>query len=260
MGEELGLPRIKPKGSNKIQTEKDRYSGISNVGPESLRHFRRTYKEALKRQIIAGEYNSGNPRITPIHKDKRYLSWKIKQRPEANALVIYMMDVSGSMGDEQKEIVRIESFWIDTWILLNYPGVVTRYIVHDAVAQEVDKETFFHTRESGGTVISSAYELFLKIQEEEYPENLWNIYAFHFSDGDNWAGADNLYCIDLLKTQILPRVNLFGYGQVKSEYGTGLFIDELNNNITDVDNLVTSLIKNKEDIYKSIKDFLGKGV
>jgi uncharacterized sporulation protein YeaH/YhbH (DUF444 family) len=70
-----------------------------------------------------------------------------------------MMDVSGSMGDEQKEIVRTTSFWIDTWIRAHYKGVQTRYIIHDAVAQEVDRETFFHTRESGGTVISSAYEL-----------------------------------------------------------------------------------------------------
>ena len=59
----------------------------------------------------------------PIHEDKRYLSWKTKQKPESNAVILYMMDVSGSMGDEQKEIVRIESFWIDTWLQTNYNGV-----------------------------------------------------------------------------------------------------------------------------------------
>lgn len=259
LGEELGLPRIKPKGSDKIQTEKYRYSGISSVGPESLRHFKRTYKEALKRQIATGEYDRDNPCIIPIHKDKKYLSWKIKPRRQSNALVIYMMDVSGSMGDEQKEIVRIESFWIDAWIKLNYPGVVTRYIIHDVVAQEVDQDTFFNTRESGGTVISSAYELFLQIQKDEYPEDLWNIYAFHFSDGDNLNEIDTNHCIDLLKNHILFRINLFGYGQVENKYGGGNFINELEKNITDVDNLATSRIGNKEDIYESIKDFLGKG-
>ena len=70
-----------------------------------------------------------------------------------------MMDVSGSMGDEQKEIVRIESFWIDAWLQSQYKGLESRYIIHDAVAREVDRETFFHTRESGGTMISSAYKL-----------------------------------------------------------------------------------------------------
>ena len=68
-----------------------------------------------------------------------------------------MMDVSGSMTDEQKEIVRIEAFWIDTWIKAHYQGVETVYIIHDAAAQEVDEHTFYHTRESGGTKISSAY-------------------------------------------------------------------------------------------------------
>ncbi|PYS29788.1 MAG: hypothetical protein DMG11_07520, partial [Acidobacteria bacterium] len=253
------LPRIQPKGSARLRTERDRYSQISKVGPESLRHFKRTYKEALKRQITAGTYDPLNPYIVPIHEDKRYLSWKTKQRPESNALILYMMDVSGSMGDEQKDIVRVESFWIDTWIQTNYNGVVTRYIIHDAVAQEVDAETFFHTRESGGTVISSAYELCLKIIDEEYPQDLWNIYIFHFSDGDNWSGGDTDRCINLLKTNLLPRVNLFGYGQVESTYGSGQFIRELENNIADADNLVTSRIENREDIYQSIKDFLGKG-
>src|SRR4029079_4228818 len=116
LAEELELPRIQPKGSNRLKTERDKYSQISKVGPESLRHFKRTYREALKRQISAGSYDPVNPYIVPIHEDKRFLSCKAKQRPESNALVVYMMDVSGSMGDEQKEIVRITSFWIDTWI------------------------------------------------------------------------------------------------------------------------------------------------
>ncbi|MEK7503236.1 MAG: DUF444 family protein [Patescibacteria group bacterium] len=259
LAEELELPRIQPKGSAKIKTERDHYSRISRVGPESLRHFKRTYKEALKRQISAGSYDPLNPYIVPIHEDKRYISWKTKQRPESNALIIYMMDVSGSMGDDQKEIVRIESFWIDTWIQTNYKGVVTRYIIHDAVAQEVDSETFFNTRESGGTVISSAYELCLNIIEEEYPQELWNIYVFHFSDGDNFTGEDNNRCIGMLKNNFLPKVNLFGYGQVESTYGSGQFIRELESNIKDADNFVTSRIETRDDILKSIKDFLGKG-
>ena len=259
LAEELELPRIQPKGNNRLKTERDKYSQISKVGPESLRHFKRTYREALKRQISAGSYDPVNPYIVPIHEDKRFLSWKTKQRPESNALILYMMDVSGSMGDEQKEIVRITSFWIDTWIRTNYEGVQTRYLIHDAVAQEVDQETFFHTRESGGTVISSAYELCNKIIEEEYPEDLWNVYVFHFSDGDNWSGGDTDRCITLLKSNLLPKVNLFGYGQVESTYGSGQFIRELENNVSGEDKLVTSRIENKDDIYQSIKDFLGKG-
>ena len=98
-----------------------------------------------------------------------------------------MMDVSGSMGDEQKEIVRIESFWIDTWLRRQYHGIESRYIIHDAMAKEVDRDTFYHTRESGGTMISSAYKLCAKMIDDEYPAASWNIYPFHFSDGDNWG-------------------------------------------------------------------------
>ena len=79
-----------------------------------------------------------------------------------------MMDVSGSMGDEQKEIVRIESFWIDTWLRSQYNGIESRYIIHDAIAKEVDRDTFFKTRESGGTMIS-AYKLCAKMIEDELP-------------------------------------------------------------------------------------------
>ena len=138
-----------------------------------------------------------------------------------------MMDVSGSMGDEQKEIVRIESFWIDTWLRSQYHGIESRYIIHDAMAKEVDRDTFFKTRESGGTMISSAYKLCAKMIEDEYPPELWNIYPFHFSDGDNWSVDDTHTCVELLKKEILPYVNLFCYGQVESPYGSGQFIKDL---------------------------------
>ncbi len=140
------------------------------------------------------------------------------------AVIIYMMDVSGSMTDEQKEIVRIEAFWIDTWIKAHYQGVETVYIIHDAAAQEVDEHTFYHTRESGGTKISSAYMLADKIITARYPPDQWNIYAFHFSDGDNW-GDDIPHCIEILQEKLLPRLNLFGYGQVESPYGSGEFYE-----------------------------------
>src|SRR2546425_7795889 len=128
--------------------------------------------------------------------------------PQANAVIIYMMDVSGSMGEEQKEIVRIESFWIDTWLRHHYKGVEIRYIIHDAEAREVDRDTFYHTRESGGTVISAAYKLCSKIVDLEYPTDEWNIYCLHFSDGDNWSQGDTEECMSILKTQVLARVNL----------------------------------------------------
>ena len=259
LGEELSLPDIQNKGKSKIIDAKDRYTGVRRVGPESLRHFRRTYREALKRQISMGAYMPERPVIVPIPDDKRYRSWKTEAEPVANAVIVYMMDVSGSMGDEQKEIVRIESFWIDTWLQRQYKGLESRFIIHDAAAREVDRDTFFHTKESGGTMISSAYKLCAELIDNHYPPEEWNIYPFHFSDGDNWSMDDTLACMDILKQKILPRVNMFAYGQVESPYGSGQFVKDLREHLGKDERVVTSEIRDRDAIMQSIKDFLGKG-
>ncbi len=259
LGEELELPDIQDKGKNKISSAHDRYSGIRRVGPESLRHFRRTYREALKRMIASGTFAHNKPIVVPVPDDKRYRSWKTVTEPVVNAVILYMMDVSGSMGDEQKEIVRIESFWIDAWLTKQYKGLESRFIIHDAVAREVDRETFFHTRESGGTMISSAYKLCAQIIDQDYPAEEWNIYPFHFSDGDNWSMDDTLSCVDILRNRLLPRANMFAYGQVESPYGSGQFIKDLREHFSKDERVVTSEIRDKDAIVGSIKDFLGKG-
>ncbi len=259
MGEELELPRIEPKGSESLETTKSKYTGIRPVGPESLRHFKRTYKQALKRMVSTGSYNPDNPLVLPIREDKRFRAWTEVKKPQSNAVIIYMMDVSGSMGDEQKEIVRIESFWLDTWLRSQYEGLEARYIIHDATAREVDHHTFFHTRESGGTMISSAYKQCLQIIEDDYPPAEWNIYPFHFSDGDNWSVDDTTECMRILEQDILPASNMFGYGQVESPYGSGQFITDLREKFGEEEKMTLSEIKNREAIFDSIREFLGKG-
>src|SRR5438552_131839 len=258
LGEELALPRIEPRGKKNIISTRDKYTGIRQAGPESLRHFKRTFKRALKRQIASQIYDPARPIVIPIREDKQYRSWKEIHQPQSVAVIIYMMDVFGSMTDEQKEIVRIETFWIDTWIKAHYQGVETVYIIHDAAAQEVDEHTFYHTRESGGTKISSAYILADKIISTRYPPDAWNIYAFHFSDGDNW-GDDIPHCIEILQEKLLPRLNLFGYGQVESPYGSGEFFEYVNELVGDKGNVVCSRIPDRDAILGSIKEFLGTG-
>src|SRR5262249_41466185 len=181
LGEELQLPRIEPKGQHKITTIRDKYSGIRPTGPASLRHFKRSYKEALKRQIALGTYDPEAPVVVPIRRDLRFRSWTEVKKPQSNAVIVYMMDVSGSMGDEQKDLVRLQAFWIDTWLRRNYEGIESRYIVHDVTAQEVDRRTFFTVREDGGTRISSAYQKAQELLESHYDPGDWNIYLFHFS-------------------------------------------------------------------------------
>lgn len=229
------------------------------MGPEALRHNRRTYREALKRQVASGAYNPHKPVIVPIKDDRRYRTWNTQSQPQSAAVILYMMDVSGSMGNEQKEIVRLEAFWIDAWLRHNYKNVETRYIIHDAAAREVPRDIFFRTKESGGTLISSAYTLCLKIIEADYPADLWNIYPFHFSDGDNWSSSDTRLSLDLVEKHLLPASNQFSYGQVDSEYGSGQFFKDLGERFGSEDKVVRSRIPDREGIMNSIRDFLGKG-
>jgi len=257
LAEELALPRIEPRGKKNIVSEKDKYVGIASTGPESLRHFKRTYRQALKRQLMTGTYDAGDPQVWPVKEDIRYRSWKARPEPETNAVIIYMMDVSGSMGEKQKELVRLTSFWIDTWIRSQYQGVDRRFIIHDAAAREVDYETFFHTRESGGTRISSAYDLCLKLIKEEYPPGEFNIYPFHFSDGDNFSDDDGR-TLDLLKEIVLAS-NVFCYGQVESSWGSGHFFRLLGEKEKEEEKILKAEIKDREGIYDALKVFLGTG-
>jgi uncharacterized sporulation protein YeaH/YhbH (DUF444 family) len=270
LAEELELPRIKPRGEHRLTTIKDKYSGIRTTGPESLRHFKRSYKEALRRQIALGEYDPDNPVVIPIRRDLRYRSWNEVKAPQSNALIVYMMDVSGSMGGEQKELVRLQAFWIDTWLRRNYEGVESRYIVHDVSAREVDKETFYTLREDGGTRISSAYQCCDNLIADHYDPLAWNIYCFHFSDGDNSSEADNRRSVEILRERLLPIANMVGYCQVASAYGSGHFINVLHEAFPqsapdaprpgpDEPLLVTSRINGRDDIMDALRTLFAPG-
>ena len=109
-------------------------------------------------------------------------------------------------------------------------------------------------------MISSAYKLCEKIITTDYSPSDWNIYPFHFSDGDNWSGEDTQACLKILQDVLLPSCNVFCYGQVESRYGSGQFYRDLLEYFGgDHESVILSKIENKEGIFQSIKDFLGKG-
>jgi uncharacterized protein len=259
LGEELELPRIKPRGNKHVTTDLLRYRSMRRTGPRALRHFKRTFRTALRREILTGEYDPKKPSVVPLPEDERFRSYEIQPIPESSAAIVYMMDVSGSMGTDQKEIVRHTAFWLDTWIRSQYRNVVVRYLVHDAAAREVDRHDFFHLKESGGTKISSAYKLCTDLIERDHPPERWNVYAFHFSDGDNWSGGDTEECMQLLDARLLPAVNLFAYGQVKSAYGSGQFKHDLDQRFPSRDDVVSAEIADRSGILPAIREFLGRG-
>ena len=255
LGEHLQLPDIQPKGKGKILSEKGKYTDIANEGPEGLRHFKRTYKETLKRAISSGEYDPDDPKFIPIKNDKRYKSVEYKSVPEVNTVIIYIRDISGSITEEMRYIIKSEIFWVDLWLKHQYKNIESRFIVHEMEAKEVNREEFFTISEGGGTLISSAYELVQKMMEE-YPFSSWNVYLLQMTDGDNFS-SDNDHALSLLKEKVIKNCNLFSYVQVLSECG---FIKHLLNNFAGSDNISLSHVSNREGILGSIKAIFGKGL
>lgn len=255
LSEELELPRIEPKGKSQITTDSKKYRSIRQTGPESLRHFKKTYLEALKRSIMCGEYDPDDPKICPIKEDKRYRASKPITLPQNQAVILYMMDVSGSMGHHEKEMARLTSFWIDLWLRSQYKDkLATRYIIHNYEAREVDQHTFYHTQEGGGTRIASAYELGAQIIKKEYDPNDWNIYIFQYSDGDDWAGA-SVAATNII-ADLLPGLNQVSYCQVREQ---GDFKAVLQKRFGSEQKVVITTAFQKDQILSAIKEFFKKG-
>ena len=267
LGEELELPRIEPRGLQNRALSGDDFSDVSTSGPEALLMKRRAFREALKRHSLLSDFHRPITKfsiepvvVIPIKEDFRYLYSEPNIVPEASAVIIYMRDASGSMSGEKTEIIRQENYWIDLWLRTHYSQIERVYILHDYEAQEVKEQDFYELSTGGGTRISSAYELCGKIIERRYPVEQWNIYPFHFSDGENWIGDTENYCVPLLRDQLLPKSNQFGYGQVTLGRRTaGLHLLKLKESLSEDKRLVTSIISGREDILGSIKEFLGRG-
>jgi len=133
--------------------------------------------------------------------------------PTTQAVMFCIMDVSGSMGEWHKEMSKRFFMLLYLFLHRNYEKIDVVFIRHHTSAKEVDEDEFFHGRETGGTTVSPALELMLKIQSERYPTNAWNVYACQASDGDNWAG-DNPKTVTLLQESILPIVQYYAYVEI----------------------------------------------
>ncbi|WJF89075.1 YeaH/YhbH family protein [Paraburkholderia bonniea] len=154
------------------------------------------------------------PFIDPF--DLRYVN-RIKQpQPSSQAVMFCLMDVSGSMDEQRKDLAK--RFFILLYLFLkrNYERIEVVFIRHHTRAEEVDEDTFFHSTESGGTVVSSALEMMQKVIDERYSPTEWNIYGAQASDGDNWTD-DSPRCRKILADEILPKVRYFAYIQVTPE-------------------------------------------
>ena len=133
--------------------------------------------------------------------------------PSTSAVMFCLMDVSGSMTQDIKDMAKRFFILLYMFLKRNYQKIDVVFIRHHTNASEVDEETFFYSRETGGTLVSSALRLMDEIVHERYPEQSWNIYAAQASDGDNWAD-DSPSCKDLLINKIIPKVQYFTYVEI----------------------------------------------
>jgi len=135
--------------------------------------------------------------------------------PTSSAVMFCLMDVSGSMTQDIKDLAKRFFILLHLFLKRNYQKIDIVFIRHHTVASEVDEEEFFYSRETGGTVVSSALQLMEKIVRERYPMSDWNIYAAQASDGENWAD-DSPRCRDILESGILPNVQYYAYVEINS--------------------------------------------
>src|SRR5215203_6689264 len=154
------------------------------------------------------------PYIDPF--DVRYRRFEPYPRPVAQAVMFCLMDVSGSMTEHMKDLAKRFYMLLYLFLTRRYRQVEIVFIRHTDQAREVDEQTFFHSRETGGTVVSSALREMQRIVTDRYPARDWNIYAAQASDGDN-ALNDNGVCAALLTEAILPVCQYFAYLEVGAE-------------------------------------------
>ncbi|MEW6444131.1 MAG: DUF444 family protein [bacterium] len=252
---DLGLPNLRKKGVAEIEIPKGwRFDSIARRGPAYYLDKKRTVKEAVRRTAaFVGELmrrtgesedkcskalilargdlllaekllregalpdEAQEPSVTLFSEDLRFRTLKQDVEVESNAAVLAMMDVSGSMGTMKKYLARSFFFWLVEFLRKRYSNVEIRFIAHTTEAKLVDEETFFHKGESGGTLCHSAYDLALHLVESEYSPSRWNVYPFHFSDGEDF---------EPLKTMASARrlmqmgINMLGYGEIQTDsYG-----------------------------------------
>jgi uncharacterized protein len=259
MFEDLELPDMERKQIAAIESLRlTKRKGYRLVGLRVRLDKRRTVLAKLKRLRAQRTSGAPNNQRKPFHlQDLRYKHRTTEIHRESNAVVLCIMDTSGSMDTVKKYLARSFFFLLYQFVSRRYENVEVVFIAHDIEAKEVTEEDFFHKGESGGTFVSSGYRKALDVIAGRYHPELWNIYAFHCSDGDNF-GSDTPAAIAAAK-ELCQMANLFGYGEIKPR-GAGYYGSSLLDTFRKIDaeNFQTVLIERKEDVWPSFKAFLGR--
>ncbi|WP_099159113.1 sporulation protein YhbH [Virgibacillus ndiopensis] len=247
---ELELPNLQQKEQAEIKTEKIEFNDIRKKGLMGNIDKKRTILTAIKRNAT-----EGRPGITPFSNDDlRFKTWNEVIKPESKAVVLALMDTSGSMGRFEKYMARSFFFWMTKFLRSKYETVEIEFVAHHTEAKVVSEEDFFSKGESGGTICSSAYHKALDLIDEKYNPIRYNIYPFHFSDGDNLT-SDNQKCLKLVD-EIMDVSNMFGYGEVNAYNRHSTLMSAFKT----IDNpkFRHYILKDKSDVYHAMKSFFQK--
>jgi uncharacterized protein len=244
---ELELPNLKKKEDQEHLVENIEFNDIRKTGLMGNIDKKRTMMSAYKRNAMTGK-----PSFHPIYKeDLKFKTWNEVVKPDSKAVVLAMMDTSGSMGLWEKYMARSFFFWMTRFLRSKYETVEIEFIAHHTEAKVVTEEDFFSKGESGGTICSSAYRKALELIDLKYNPSKFNIYPFHFSDGDNLT-SDNARCVKLVE-ELMKVSNMFGYGEV-NQYNRHSTLMSAYKNIKD-EHFRYYILKQKADVFHAMKSF-----
>jgi len=218
-GRRLALKRPRPEDIAKLE---DEIATLETEEPKS---------EETKNRILAlaDELEKANAKrkwvafIDPI--DVRFNAFTEQNVPTSKAVMFCLMDVSGSMGEREKDLAKRFYMLLHLFLKRRYEKVDVVFIRHTHDAQEVDEHEFFYSRQSGGTIVSTALDKMLEIQKERYATADWNIYAAQASDGYTQSG-DARHCVEMLNGEIMPLVQYYAYIEILDEREMEVFASD----------------------------------
>jgi len=213
----------RPKPGELAELEQD-IAGLEAKADWSDEDIARLVEMKARRDLLAAR-GRRIAYIDPV--DLRFNRFEAKPQPSAQAVMFCLMDVSGSMTEDMKDLAKRFFLLLHLFLRRNYKHVDLVFIRHTSEAKEVDEETFFNSRETGGTVVSTALAEMRRIIDERYSVEDWNIYAAQASDGDNYS-SDSRTCLGLLNEAILPICQYFAYVEVYDRRQAEIFLSNLN--------------------------------
>ena len=255
--EDLDLPNLDRKKYSDILVEASgKKRGYQKYGINPRLAKKKTVmskiarKQGRKRALKEAGLEEEIERFPFKEEDLRYYKVKKKPKRESNAVMIFIMDVSGSMDNSKKYLARSFFFVLSKFLRRKYNNIAFEFVSHTTVAKHVDEDEFFHKAESGGTYISSGLNMALEIIKAKYPPTMWNTYPVYASDGDNWS-EDNENAVRAVK-ELCKVSNMFGYAELlPSTYSTTMYF-KFTNEVKEK-NFTPVIVREKKDLWSALK-------